>query len=49
MKYNRSMYTGRYERMERDLIDNILESCVKLGFADTPITFYYPETSLTGI
>ena len=47
MKYNRSMYTGRHERMERDLIDNILESCVKLGFADTPITFYYPETSLT--
>lgn len=39
--------TGRHERMERDLIDNILESCVKLGFADTPITFYYPETSLT--
>ena len=39
--------TGSYKRMERDLIDNILESCVKLGFADTPITFYYPETSLT--
>ncbi len=39
--------TGRHERMERDLIDNILESCEKLGFADTPITFYYPETSLT--
>ena len=39
--------TGRHERMKRDLIDNILESCVKLGFADTPITFYYPETSLT--
>ena len=39
--------TCGYGKMERDLIDNILESSVKLGFADTSITFYYPETSLT--
>ena len=35
------------EELERNLIDNILESEVKLGQACSPITFYYPESSLT--
>ena len=34
-------------KLERNLIDNILESEVKLGRACSPITFYYPEGSLT--
>ena len=34
------------EKLERNLIDNILESEVKLGRASTPVTFYYPESSL---
>ncbi|MDO4458860.1 MAG: DUF3877 family protein [Clostridia bacterium] len=33
--------------LERNLIDNILESEVKLGHADMPITFYYPSASLS--
>lgn len=36
-------------RLEQNLIDNLLESEVKLGYAGTPITFYYPESSLTGL
>ena len=36
-------------KLERNLIDNLLESEVKLGYAGTPITFYYPESSLTGL
>ena len=35
------------EELERNLIDNILESEVKLGQACSLITFYYPESSLT--
>ena len=34
------------KKLERNLIDNILESEVKLGCASTPVTFYYPESSL---
>ena len=34
-------------KLERNLIDNILESEVKLGRPSTSITFYYPESSLT--
>ena len=34
-------------KLERNLIDNILESEVKLGRTNTGITFYYPESSLT--
>lgn len=35
------------KKLERNLIDNILESEVKLGRACSSITFYYPESSLT--
>ena len=34
------------KKLERNLIDNILESEVELGCASTPVTFYYPETRL---
>ncbi len=34
------------KKLERNLIDNILESEVKLGCASTPVTSYYPESSL---
>ena len=34
-------------KLERNLIDNILESEIKLGCADTSISFYYPITLLT--
>ncbi len=34
------------KKLERNLIDNILESEVKLECASTPVTFYYPESSL---
>ena len=34
-------------KLERNIIDNILESEVKLGSISTLITFYYPESSLT--
>ena len=37
------------EKLERNLIDNILESEVKLGCADSSITFYYPASSLTAL
>lgn len=33
--------------LERNLIDNILECEAKLGYADLPICFYYPKSSLT--
>lgn len=32
--------------LERNIIDNILECQVKLGMADLPIRFYYPQASL---
>ncbi len=32
--------------LEKNLIDNILECELKLGYANTPIRFYYPRTSL---
>ena len=32
--------------LEKNLIDNILECGLKLGYANTPICFYYPITSL---
>lgn len=32
--------------LEKNLIDNILECELKLGYANTPICFYYPITSL---
>jgi len=32
--------------LEKNLIDNILECELKLGYANTPIRFYYPITSL---
>lgn len=32
--------------LEKNLIDNVLECQVKLGMADLPISFYYPQTSL---
>lgn len=35
--------------MEENIVDNILESFVKLGKADTPISFYYPISSLLGL
>ncbi len=35
------------KKLERNLIDNILESEVKLGRTNSSITFYYPEDSLT--
>lgn len=38
---------GRMKEMERNLIDNILECELKLGQADTQVTFYYPQASLT--
>lgn len=33
--------------LEKNLIDNILESEIKLGYAAIPVTFYYPLTSIT--
>lgn len=35
------------EKLKQNIIDNILESEVKLGRTNTSITFYYPESSLT--
>ena len=32
--------------LEKNLIDNILECELKLGYANTPVCFYYPITSL---
>ena len=32
--------------LEKNLIDNILECEMKLGYANTPVSFYYPITSL---
>ena len=32
--------------LEKNLIDNILECELKLGYANTPVSFYYPITSL---
>ena len=40
------MMNSLMSNLERNLIDNILESEVKLGCAGTTITFYYPATSL---
>jgi len=32
--------------LEKNIIDNILECQVKLGMADLPVSFYYPQASL---